>query len=195
VTPETSELPIVTERIQLVPLGPALAQPLARFQDLNRKHFRSSGTPLPTGAALFERARQSAEEAERDWRDDRAFRFVLLPKEARPDAELLGHVSFTQIFRGPFQACYLGFGLDEREVGRGLMKEALQHAIRFVFEQKRLHRVMANHMPTNTRSASTLRSLGFVHEGYARDYLFLDGAWRDHILMSLTNPAPIHPSF
>jgi ribosomal-protein-alanine N-acetyltransferase len=26
-------------------------------------------------------------------------------------------------------------------------------------------------------------------EGYARDYLFLDGVWQDHVLTSLTNPA------
>jgi ribosomal-protein-alanine N-acetyltransferase len=27
-----------------------------------------------------------------------------------------------------------------------------------------------------------LRALGFTVEGYARDYLFIDGAWRDHVL-------------
>ena len=38
-----------------------------------------------------------------------------------------------------------------------------------------------------------LRGLGFVPEGYARDYLFIDGAWRDHIMTALTNPAPMAP--
>ena len=33
-----------------------------------------------------------------------------------------------------------------------------------------------------------LRRLGFVVEGYARDYLFLNGQWRDHVMTSLTNP-------
>jgi len=50
-----------------------------------------------------------------------------------------------------------------------------------------LHRIMANYVPTNERSASVLKKLGFQVEGYARDYLYLNGKWRDHILTSLTN--------
>jgi len=33
-----------------------------------------------------------------------------------------------------------------------------------------------------------LLRLGFTREGIARDYLFIDGAWRDHVLTSLTHP-------
>jgi len=47
--------------------------------------------------------------------------------------------------------------------------------------------VMANFMPHNTRSNAVLRRLGFIVEGYARDYLFVNGTWRDHVLTSLTN--------
>ena len=45
-----------------------------------------------------------------------------------------------------------------------------------------LHRVEANYQPSNERSGRLLRSLGFTVEGYARDYLYIDGAWRDHVL-------------
>ena len=38
-----------------------------------------------------------------------------------------------------------------------------------------------------------LRRLGFVVQGYARDYLHIDGEWRDHILTALTNPNPEDP--
>ena len=41
----------------------------------------------------------------------------------------------------------------------------------------------------NERSGRVLRKLGFAIEGYARDYLFLDNAWKDSVLASLTNEA------
>lgn len=54
----------------------------------------------------------------------------------------------------------------------------------FAFEALGLHRVMANYQPANERSGRFLRRLGFVPEGYARDYLYINGMWRDHILTS-----------
>jgi ribosomal-protein-alanine N-acetyltransferase len=44
---------------------------------------------------------------------------------------------------------------------------------------------MANFRPENDRSRRLLQRLGFVEEGFARNYLFIDGAWRDHVLTSL----------
>jgi ribosomal-protein-alanine N-acetyltransferase len=47
---------------------------------------------------------------------------------------------------------------------------------------------MASYLPHNQRSGKLLKRLGFVVEGYARDYLLINGLWQDHILTSLTNP-------
>jgi ribosomal-protein-alanine N-acetyltransferase len=71
------------------------------------------------------------------------------------------------------------------------MQEALTGAIAYVFDELRLHRIMANYMPINERSGRLLRRLGFVVEGYARDYLFIAGGWRDHVLTALVNPKPM----
>jgi len=68
------------------------------------------------------------------------------------------------------------------------MHEGLKASLDYVFGDLNLHRVMANFMPHNLRSNAVLRRLGFTVEGYARDYLYIDGAWRDHVLTSLTNP-------
>ena len=67
------------------------------------------------------------------------------------------------------------------------MTEALSAAIDFMFTERNIHRVMANYIPVNEKSGKVLRRLGFTVEGYARDYLYLDGQWKDHILTSLTN--------
>ena len=68
------------------------------------------------------------------------------------------------------------------------MREALLATNNFMFDVMRMHRIMANHRPENERSARLLQRLGFTREGLARDYLYIDGAWRDHVLTSLVNP-------
>lgn len=67
------------------------------------------------------------------------------------------------------------------------MSEAVGKAIQYMFEKQKLHRIMANYMPSNERSARLLRKLGFVIEGHAKKYLLINGQWEDHILTSLTN--------
>jgi Acetyltransferases, including N-acetylases of ribosomal proteins len=67
------------------------------------------------------------------------------------------------------------------------MAEALQSVLGFAFGSLELHRVMANHVPGNERSARLLERLGFEREGYAKAYLHLDGRWQDHVLTALTN--------
>ncbi len=82
----------------------------------------------------------------------------------------------------------MGYSLAETEQSKGYMTEALQAAIQYVFQELNMHRIMANYMPHNQRSGNVLKRLGFVVEGYARDYLLIKGQWQDHILTSLTNP-------
>ena len=101
--------------------------------------------------------------------------------------EIVGQCAFTNIVRGPFQACHLGFSICKTYEGKGLMQEALRRTIDFVFGELCLHRVMANYRPENERSHRLLQRLGFEQEGLARSYLKIDGDWRDHVLTSLIN--------
>ena len=109
--------------------------------------------------------------------------------EPGPGAEVIGLASFSNIVRGPFQSCFVGYALGGRHQGRGVMTEALRLGVDYMFTEQRLHRIAANYLPHNTRSAAVLRRLGFTVDGYARDYLLIDGPWQDHILTSLLNPA------
>ncbi|MER3054903.1 GNAT family N-acetyltransferase [Xanthomonas hortorum] len=100
------------------------------------------------------------------------------------EAQVIGTVGFTQIQRGAFQGCHLGYGLDAQQQGRGLIQWAATQGIAFAFGPLGLHRVMAQYVPENLRSARVLQRLGFQIEGYARRYLQLNGVWRDHVLTS-----------
>ena len=104
------------------------------------------------------------------------------------ESTIIGIINFRNFIRGVAQFCTVGYSLTEKEQGKGYMTEALQASIDYVFEELKMHRIMANYMPHNQSSGNLLKRLGFVVEGYARDYLFINHQWQDHILTSLTNP-------
>ncbi|MEI8365893.1 MAG: GNAT family N-acetyltransferase [Parachlamydiaceae bacterium] len=116
--------------------------------------------------------------------EGRSARFFLFPKDH--PSSLIGMCNFTQIFRGAFQACYLGYKIDQEYEGQGLMFEALESLISYIFKELHLHRIMSNYMPVNARSAKLLQRLGFDIEGYAKDYLRINNRWEDHVLTALS---------
>ncbi len=103
-------------------------------------------------------------------------------------SEVVGVCNFTNILRGTFQSCHLGYALGQRYQGQGLMFEALQVCTRYVFEEIGLNRIMANYLPRNDRSGRLLARLGFDIEGQAKRFLRINGIWEDHVLTSLLNP-------
>ncbi|HEX6293207.1 MAG TPA: ribosomal protein S5-alanine N-acetyltransferase [Herpetosiphonaceae bacterium] len=121
-----------------------------------------------------------------DFHNDRSLRLCIFDRAA--PQTMIGDANFNGFMRGVGQFCYLGYSIAAAYQGRGYMTEALETAIRYVFDELHMHRIMANYLPHNQRSGRLLRKLGFVVEGYARDYLLIDGSWQDHILTSLTNP-------
>jgi ribosomal-protein-alanine N-acetyltransferase len=82
----------------------------------------------------------------------------------------------------------LGYSIDAAHEGRGLMREALEAVLADAFGRLGLHRVQANVRPENARSLALLARLGFEREGLAREYLFIDGAWRDHVMTARRAP-------
>lgn len=102
-------------------------------------------------------------------------------------SKIIGSINFSNFVRGTAQYCNLGYSIAETEQGKGYMSEGIEAAIKYVFQELNMHRIMANYMPHNQRSGNLLKKLGFVVEGYARDYLLINGKWEDHILTSLNN--------
>lgn len=174
-----------TERLRLRLPAPDSAQAVADYYRRNADHFERWDPPRPDGFHTPSFWKDRLASNRREFRDGRSVRWFLFPKDSDPT--IVGHCSFTNISRGPFQACLLGYGLDQELQGRGLMGEALRTAIRYAFDELKLHRIMANYLPENERSARVLERLGFEVEGLAQSYLFVGGRWRDHVLTALTN--------
>lgn len=187
-----TSLELIGERVRVVTLEPSAAHRVGDYVRRNRA-FHGPWTPRFSERYYSDEfwrerlAQNLAEEARGE-----SLRLFVLPNDD-PRGPICGHMSFNRIVRGPFQAALLGYAVDEVRAGQGFMSEGLRLALDHVFGVLRLHRVEANYVPTNERSGRLLRRLGFVIQGYARDYLHIDGQWRDHILTALTNPNPEDP--
>ncbi|HEX4720351.1 MAG TPA: GNAT family N-acetyltransferase [Thermoleophilaceae bacterium] len=105
--------------------------------------------------------------------------FALLARRTADDA-LLGLFEFSEVVRGSFQNAYLGYWVGEPYAGQGYMREGMQLALRFAFQELRLHRVEANIQPANKPSLALVKESGFRREGFSPRYLKIGGRWRDH---------------
>ncbi|NBU20653.1 GNAT family N-acetyltransferase [bacterium] len=180
------ETPVLeTNRVIIKLLEPEISNLVLQYYLRNKESFAATESLRPSNFYTLAYWTEQAKKSLLEFKNDQAVRFCLFDK-LHPD-KMIGTVNFTQIFRGPFQACYLGYALDKKSEGKGLMTEALAKAIQYMFDELNLHRVMANYLPDNARSARVLEKLGFVIEGRAQKYLFINGDWREHILTSLTN--------
>jgi len=114
-----------------------------------------------------------------------AIKFVALNKS---ETQIIATCNFSNIVFGCFDACHLGYSIDKDFEGKGIMYEVIMIAISYIKDEFKLHRIMANHIPNNTRSEKLLTKLGFEKEGLAKSYLKINGQWQDHILNSLILP-------
>lgn len=147
---------------------------LAPWEPAREDDFYTAGSSLARG-----------EKSIRLFMEGSALNFIAIEHTSQ---KMIAGCNFTNIVRGPLMACHLGYSVAKEFEGRGLMQEIVNAGITFVFESLGLHRIMANHVPYNTRSENLLRNLGFEREGYARAYLKIGGIWEDMVLNSLINP-------
>jgi len=189
---QPAQVRLETPRLVVVMPRSDDAELVRRYHYENREHLRPWEPPRPPGFFTPEFWQWRLEQNLDEFSRDQSLRLVLLPREAEPTS-IFGQINFSRFNRGPSQSCLLGYSLDQHHQGKGYMTEALGAAIDFVFDRLGFHRVEANYMPTNERSGRLLRRLGFAVEGYARDYLFINNAWRDHVLTARTNPDAPRP--
>ena len=116
------------------------------------------------------------------WRDGTGFSFLLFRNE---DGALLGGIGLTRVRRGVAQSADIGYWMGGAHARQGYMTEALALIVDFAFEQQALRRLEAACLPTNLPSRRLLERGGFRQEGYAREYLCIDGVWQDHLLFGL----------
>jgi [ribosomal protein S5]-alanine N-acetyltransferase len=128
-----------------------------------------------TRSAFRRRIRRYAE----DLRTDQGYAFLIVRST---DGLLVGGLTLANIRRGVAQAASVGYWMGLPFVRRGHMTAAVRAVIPFAFGTLRLHRLEAACIPTNVASTRLLENSGFAREGYAREYLCINGVWQDHLL-------------
>jgi [ribosomal protein S5]-alanine N-acetyltransferase len=173
--------PPAGDPVEIRPLGAEDAEAVAALLRRNRAYLEPWEPRRPESWFTLEGQREALAAAAALRAEDRAYRFGILAA-----GELVGQVALSNVLRGPLDGANLGYWVDASSTGRGYATSAVVLAVRFGFEEIRLHGVEAAVMPRNIASIRVLQKAGFRREGLAPRYLRIAGEWEDHELFAIT---------
>ena len=153
------------------------AEALAAAYQRNREHLERWDPDRPPG--FYTVAGQRKEAEERLAMQERGL--FALYVIVGPDGALVGRANIQNIVRGPMQGGVLGYWVDKDHTRKGLATAAVEHLEGEALALG-LHRLEAGTMVENVASQRVLEARGFDRYGLAEKFLFLGGAWRDHVL-------------
>jgi ribosomal-protein-alanine N-acetyltransferase len=79
----------------------------------------------------------------------------------------------------------IGYDLNEKFWGRGIISEAIKAIVDFGFETLKIHRIEANVGPDNKASQKVLEKNGFLKEGLMRDKGFWKNQFQTFLVYSI----------
>lgn len=173
---------IETERTNIYITRPDMAETLLNYKIKNKTYLEIYEPERDPSYYTLSDTLERIINMQKDMHDKKCLSLIAMPKGSQ---KMIASINFTNFIYGAFQACYLGYSIDQDYEGQGIMFEITQAAIDHVKENFKIHRIMANHLVDNHRSANLLKRLGFEKEGYARAYVRINGKWQDHILNAL----------
>jgi ribosomal-protein-alanine N-acetyltransferase len=153
--------------------GPALAAAYAR----NREHLEPWEPARP---ATFYEAQYHHQRIPVQLLEHLNGRSVPLLLER--DGEIVGRVNLSDIVQGAFCNAHLGYWVDARLAGRGIMSAAVEAAAVHARDELGLHRLQAATLVHNDASQRVLERTRFERIGVAPRYLKIAGRWQDHVL-------------
>ncbi len=175
--------------------GPVILAPL-RFRDqaawervrrANAEWLRPWEATLPPGSDVGPATyRALVRMLSKQARDGRMLPWLVFwddPAGGKP--VFAGQLTVSGIVGGSASWGQIGYWIDRRMAGRGIIPTAVALAVDYCFEVLRLHRIEIAIRPENTRSLRVVGKLGFRPEGLRPRYLHIDGDWRDHLVFAL----------
>ena len=114
---------LVTERLSLSIGLPRDAEAMAAYLVRNRVFHEPTSPILPAESYAAEVWGARFEAFREEFARRQSLRLLVRARSA-PEGDVLGVVNFSNFVWGYFRACHLGFALDERWQGRGVMRDA-----------------------------------------------------------------------
>jgi diamine N-acetyltransferase len=111
-------------------------------------------------------------------------------KEGQPftimaDDRPIGRIGLNR-FRDRDRICALYMFIGESSCwGHGYARDACMALLAFAFDRMDLHQVELWTLADNVRAIPMYRKCGFTQEGTLRERSFKEGAWVDHVVMSV----------
>lgn len=98
--------------------------------------------------------------------------------------ETVGEIALIDIHKY-YRRARFGFLMHPDYHGKGIGTKSLQMLLDYGFNQLNLHKIEGGHYEGNEASRRVQEKLGFQEEGRKRDEKFVDGEYKDLVLMSI----------
>lgn len=102
------------------------------------------------------------------------------------NGEIAGQLNIWGVARGSLSSATIGYWVSQRFAGKGVTPTCVAMATDIAFQQLRLHRMEICIRPENRPSLRVVQKLGFRYEGLRKNFIHINGGWRDHYAFALT---------
>jgi [ribosomal protein S5]-alanine N-acetyltransferase len=167
--------------LDIRPLAVTDARTLAQLYTENRDFLAPLEPLRPEAFYTFEGQRRHIAQLTDRRASGAAYPFVIVAA-----GRVVGAINLSNVVRGAFQSCSVGYWVAREHNGRGYASAALGIVCERAFGELGLHRIEAGTLLHNTASQRVIEKNGFTRIGIAPRYLQIAGEWSDHILFQRT---------
>lgn len=172
------KIPITLEgrRIDLKLLTPENSQEMLEYCIRNKDHLSAFEPKRTDDYYTLKYQRNSLIESYKEFLNGKDVNFGIFE-----NGELIGKIRISNIVMGVFKSATMGYSIDKDKQGKGYMKEAVNMAVEYIFEEVGIHRIEGATLVDNIKSQKVLQGCNFKMLGINEKYLYINGEWRDHI--------------
>ncbi len=102
--------------------------------------------------------------------------------------QMAGQLNIANILYGSVSSAVLGYWIAPEFAGKNITPTAVALAVDYLFAELGLHRIEIDIRPENKASLRVVQKLGFRYEGLKKNFIHINGDWRDHYVFALTSP-------